>query len=546
MGECRKRRTKAISRIVVCVASMVATYVAQSLAGPVLASVQISSVDATGRVALGDSHTCAIANDNTMWCWGDNTFGQLGNGAGMMAVSDSPVPIRVTALGGARTPSQIVAGSTHSCVLATDGTVWCWGGNGLGQLGSASGDSAYPTRVTLAGAASLIAAGGLSTCAVLVDNSVQCWGKNTYGQLGLGTTTPSESTPQTVLHIPEWFTVHQLDVGANHTCAMSTTGVAWCWGYFQDGRLGLTQQSNVVVPAATASLGGTGQSIATGGAHTCVVLTGGSVTCFGKNNNGQIGQSLSTTFSATPNAVTLPGSASGVATGNDFTCATLVSGGVSCFGANGFGQIGTGSTSTRELIANLVVGITGSIEEVVTGLNHSCAVKSTGQLLCWGNNDFGKTGSNTGNLVETSAVAVGSLNVVPTTTTTTTTTTTSSSTSTSSITTTPAVVSPPVSIDAVSTSSTPSTTLVAKPNVKSLVMKRGTKVSAAKLASAVSMAIPKTSQGSMRIVIVSGVTRCVFRGNAIAAVQKGKCTISVTLLPKQGKSVTRRTSITVR
>jgi hypothetical protein len=82
--------------------------------------------------------------------------------------------------------------------------------------------------------------------------------------------------------------------------------------------------------------------------------------------------------------------------------------------------------------------------------------------------------------------------------------------------------------------------------VKSLMMKRGTKVSAAKIASAVSMAIPKTSQGSMRIVIVSGVTRCVFRGNAIAAVQRGKCTISVTLLPKQGKSVTRRTSITVR
>ena len=173
----------------------------------------------------------------------------------------------MTALSGARIPSQIVAGSTHSCALATDGTVWCWGGNGSGQLGDASlVSNGTPTRVTLAGAASLIAAGGLSTCAVLVDNSVQCWGKNTYGQLGLGTTTASESTPQTVLHIPEWFTVRQLDVGANHTCAMSTTGVAWCWGYFQEGRLGLTQQSNVVVPAATASLGGTGQAIAAGGA----------------------------------------------------------------------------------------------------------------------------------------------------------------------------------------------------------------------------------------------------------------------------------------
>ena len=543
MGESRKRLIRAVSRLVIAVSLAFATFLTHTSPQSASASLQITSVDPTGRVALGDSHTCAISNVNKVWCWGDNSSYQLGVGSGGSVPSDSAVPIETNALGGGRIAKKIAAGSVHTCALATDGTVWCWGDNGFGQIGVGAGTYAQPTRVTLATTASMIAAGGNSTCAVLSDNRVQCWGKNQYGQLGINTDGTTETSPQFVSHIPDWFVVANIEMGANHTCAISAAGAAWCWGYYLDGRLGTSQSSNVVVPAATSSLAGTAVTVSAGGAHTCVVLANGTLTCFGKNNNGQIGQSLSTVSSSSPMTVTLSGAASAVSIGFDFTCAAMTSGGVECFGANGFGQVGNGSTSTRVLNPTSVLGINGSVGDVIVGLNHACAIKSLGQLVCWGNNDFGKTGSNTGNLVETSAVTVGALNVMPTTTTTTTSTTlpTTTTSTAPAVNTTPS----PLVINAATTTSSIVSTAPAVV-IRTLSVKRGARVAASRVAQAVSMAIPTTSQGTMRIVIVSGGASCSFMGTAIAAKRAGKCVIAVTLLPKKGKSVTRRTSIVVR
>ena len=539
MGESRQRLIRVFSRLTVLGALALAAFFTQASPHVVNASLHISTVDATGRVALGDSHTCAITNVNKIWCWGDNSSYQLGVGSGGSAPADSAVPIETISLAGGRIAKAIAAGSVHTCALATDGTVWCWGGNGAGQIGDTTLISkGQPTQVAIAAPATMIAAGGNSTCAVLNDNRVQCWGKNQYGQLGINTDGTTETSPQFVSHIPNWFTVAHIEIGANHTCATSAAGAAWCWGYFLDGRLGTSQSSNVVVPAATSSLGGTALTISAGGAHTCAVLANGTLTCFGKNNNGQIGQSLSTVSSSTPTAVAFSGTASVASLGSDFTCAAMTSGGVECFGANGFGQVGNGSTSTRVLNSTSVIGVGGSVVDVVAGLNHACAIKATGELLCWGNNDFGKTGSNTGNLVETSAVTVGSLNVMPTTTTTLPTTTTTAA---------PAVSTTPPSVlsDAGITTSSTATTL---PTVliKTVSLKRGARISASRVAQAVSMTIPKTSQGSMRIVIISGDKYCAFSGTSIMAKRAGKCVIAVSLLPKKGKTITRRTSIVVR
>ncbi|MEY4220695.1 MAG: hypothetical protein RL280_979, partial [Actinomycetota bacterium] len=207
---------------------------------PVQATVTVSAVDPAGRIAVGEKHTCAIRNDNTIWCWGDNSFSQLGSSAhsGLM---DTATPVQVAALGGGRVPSRIAAGLNHTCVLATDGTVWCWGENGWGELGVSGGTRTDPTQNSLGVSATSIAIGGNGGCAVLANNSVQCWGRNNFGQLGNGTSNSvANPTPVTVSNIPGSFSVDHLEVGLYHACAISTTGGAWCWGAHSNGRLGTT------------------------------------------------------------------------------------------------------------------------------------------------------------------------------------------------------------------------------------------------------------------------------------------------------------------
>ena len=545
MGESRQRLIRVFSRLTVLGALALAAFLTQASPHVVNASLHISTVDATGRVALGDAHTCAITNMNKIWCWGDNSSYQLGVGSGGSAPADSAVPIETISLAGGRIAKAIAAGSVHTCALATDGTVWCWGGNGAGQIGDTTLISkGQPTQVAIAAPATMIAAGGNSTCAVLNDNRVQCWGKNQYGQLGINTDGTTETSPQFVSHIPSWFTVAHIEIGANHTCATSVAGAAWCWGYYLDGRLGTSQSSNVVVPAATSSLGGTALTISAGGAHTCAVLANGTLTCFGKNHRGQLGRTANLLANDTPTYVSLSENASSVTTGTDFTCVVSTGGSVQCFGVNGSGQLGSSSTSASRSTPGSVVGISTEAVDVVAGKDHACAALASGSLMCWGDNFFGQVGSNSGNSVETSAVTVGSLNVMPTTTTTLPTTTTTTQPTTTAA---PAASTTPPSVlsDAVATTSSTATTL---PTVliKTVSMKRGARISASRVAQAVSMAIPKTSQGSMRIVIISGDKYCAFSGTSILAKRAGRCVIAVSLLPKKGKTITRRTSIVVR
>ncbi|MCX6516568.1 MAG: RCC1 repeat-containing protein, partial [Actinobacteria bacterium] len=307
----------------------------------VRANVSISSIEPTGRIAAGDKHTCAIAANDTIWCWGDNTYSQLGSAS--FPNDFSLIPVQTTVLPGSRIAKRIVAGANHTCVLATDGTVWCWGYNGYGSVGVSGGNQPDPVQVTLGATATMIAAGGFTTCAVLSNNSLQCWGRNNKGQLGNGTFgSTGVSTPVYTSFVPAWFTVAQIEIGNAHSCAISVLGIAWCWGQFTDGRLGTTASSDALTPTATASLGGTALEVAAGGAHTCAMLTNGTLSCFGSNNMGQLGQALSTTTNSTPTAVTLAATVTHVVAGGQFTCALLSTAAVQCFGQNASGQLGSG------------------------------------------------------------------------------------------------------------------------------------------------------------------------------------------------------------
>jgi len=164
----RFRRTGSIGAIFITACM----YLAVPSPVRVRANVSISAIDPTGRIATGDKHTCAIAQNDTIWCWGDNTYSQLGSSA----LPDTPslIPVQTATLPNSHIARRIVAGTNHTCVLAIDGTVWCWGYNGYGSVGVAGGNQPDPVQVTLGGAATMIAAGGFTTCVMLSDNSVQC------------------------------------------------------------------------------------------------------------------------------------------------------------------------------------------------------------------------------------------------------------------------------------------------------------------------------------------------------------------------------------
>ena len=536
----------------------------------VRANISVSAIDPTGRIAAGDKHTCAIALDDIIWCWGDNRTSQLGSAD--FGDNFSLTPIQTTALPGSRIAHRIVAGANHTCVLATDATVWCWGDNGWGALGVSGGTQADPVQVMLGAGATMIAAGGSETCAVLSDNKLKCWGRNLKGQLGNGAFgSAAVPIPVYTSLVPDSFTVARLEIGGAHSCAISTFGAAWCWGDYASGRLGTSVQSIALNPSATASLGGLASTVAAGGAHTCVLLVIGSVTCFGSNSTGQIGLTPGTSPNPTPTAVTLETTATSVSAGEEFTCVLLSTAGVHCFGDNSVGQMGSGSIGSVRETAGAVTGLTGTVVDVTAGASHACAVMSTGQVRCWGLNDQGQLGIGS-KVTATAASAITSLNVVPTTTTTTTTSTTTTTTTT---TTTAPTMEEPVTVTSVTTepistatsiststnttsttspaeltTSTVALTKVAVPKVTVLIhplaMRRGSKMSAAKVAASVSMKIPKRSVGTMRISITKGKQYCAFVGTSLKAVRKGKCTIVVIYLPKRGPSVLRSNTLTVR
>jgi len=323
------------------------TYYADTLLSPFqadgltnVAISQIGVLTANRLVSSGVYSTCALLSTGVVKCWGQNSNGQLGDGT--TTQRNAPV----TVLGLTTDVNVVETGYWQACVLLSSGAVKCWGQNAYGQLGDGTTtNSSTPVNVsTLSSGVAAIESGYYHACALLNTGAVKCWGQNAYGQLGDASTTQRNS-PVDVSGLSSG--VIAISAGYYHTCALLNTGAVKCWGLNTYGELGDGTTTTSSTPVNVSTLSSGVSAISAGGYQTCALLSTGAVKCWGQNTNGQVGDG-STTQRNSP--VDVSGLTSGVTTisaGYLHSCAVLSTGVIKCWGLNSTGQLGDASTTQR-------------------------------------------------------------------------------------------------------------------------------------------------------------------------------------------------------
>jgi alpha-tubulin suppressor-like RCC1 family protein len=341
-----------------------------------------------GGLAAGLSHTCALTVTGGVKCWGANRRGQLGEGGGSLRSRYIPVDVAGLSSG----VVAITAGAEHTCALTYAGAVKCWGVNYSGQLGDGTNnDKSAPSDVSgLEKGVVAISAGRTHTCALTDKGAVKCWGYNYAGALGDGTTT-SRNVPVDVFGLSSGAVA--ISAGGVHSCALTSAGAVRCWGYNGWGQLGDGTRDDRLTPVSVAKLSSGVAEISAGDFHSCALTIAGAVLCWGHNLYGQLGDGTRT-GRYTPIAVS--GLASGVfavAAGNYHSCALTSADGVKCWGANGTGELGDGTTISRPTPVAVSGLPSGGV--AIAASHASCAQIVNGAVKCWGYNKDGQLGDGT-------------------------------------------------------------------------------------------------------------------------------------------------------
>jgi alpha-tubulin suppressor-like RCC1 family protein len=343
------------------------------------------------QVIAPTGNSCALTPTGAVYCWGQGGWLMGDNGTAGNKTTPKLVPGLETGAAG------IFSGYNHICVLMTAGGVKCWGGNASGQLGLGTVALTYVPKsvLGLSGRVNQLAMGGAHTCALLDTGAVQCWGENGAGQLGNGSLVDS-STPVTVIGLTNATAVY---AGDSTTCAILTDHSARCWGSNWRGQMGNGTGANTYsTPTAVPALVNV-KSFSMGNEHTCALFLDRSVKCTGSNSEGQVGNGTSVQSLLFVQAVGLQGNVESISSAPSTAgnCAVLTGGAVKCWGYNNSGLLGTGNKATQYTPAS-VVGLSGPIQAVAMGLNHTCAVTVGGVAKCWGAGSLGQLGR--GSLLE--------------------------------------------------------------------------------------------------------------------------------------------------
>ena len=348
------------------------------------------------EVASGFEHTCASTPAGVTYCWGNpaqSRLGIIGEEPGCDELGcGQPVPIRSDLRFDA-----LAAGEAHTCGLV-DEDVFCWGFNRFGQLGddSSAVDNCWddlpfrcsiePRRIAVGVPLVSVTAARMHTCALTDEGRALCWGWNIAGQLGRGD--KDELAHPRPEYVAGELVFMDLRTAYGHTCGVTTTGDAYCWGSNEFGRLGTGDFGERLTPAPV--VGGISFTrIAPGGHFTCGLTGEGEVYCWGWNWEGRLGTG-NMNDQTSPTRTLLPEPAIALSAGHHHSCAIGASGTVYCWGANHDGQLGDEGLGFR--VTPQPVFLPQPAVRLGSGYTHTCAITEDERLYCWGSNARGQLG----------------------------------------------------------------------------------------------------------------------------------------------------------
>lgn len=332
------------------------------------------------QLSLSRFHSCAIMEDNSLRCWGNNHARQIASADNNF--KDSAHVITIAGVTGFR---SVATGAAHTCAVTLDNRLFCWGDSNEGQVGggSSSGYQFTPLHIDTDTTYLSVVAGELYSCAITTDNKLKCWGRNSYGQLGVDSTTemtvPTEVTPGT--------TYKYVAAGSQSTCAITSDDKLFCWGfnaYYQLGDGTTTWKQIPVAVDSTESY----KKVAVGSKHSCGITTSDKMKCWGNNSRGSVGDNT-TTNRTTPVAVNAAVSYKDVTVNDDstdarsFTCAITLDNDLQCWGYNVYMQLADGTVTQRNSPVAADTGTTYA--QVKNAGSRACGITTAGALKCWGN-----------------------------------------------------------------------------------------------------------------------------------------------------------------
>lgn len=350
------------------------------------------------QLSAGVYGTCAISPGKRLYCWGSNSSRQLGLGSSArLAYGTRPYPVK----GLKASPAGISSGYSSACATLITGSIACWGKNSAGQLGVAKlGKSAKSAQAAAALISPWVApsqaeVGQQHLCIRDNNQTVKCLGANAFGQLGNATNLPSAAPVQVagLSGLTAGTQARQVVTGANHACARLANQNVKCWGVNNVRQLGTPTNS---VPWANApvdvpNLSNNVTQLASTADHTCAIHAGGGASCWGADQFGQLGDGSVAPFKGNVTVAGLGGDAKQISTGIGHSCALITGGAVRCWGSNEFGQLGNGTVTTSARPVS-VIGLSRPAAEISAGGYHTCARLDNGEIYCWGRGSKGQLG----------------------------------------------------------------------------------------------------------------------------------------------------------
>ncbi len=357
-----------------------------------LAAVAAAGTLAFTTVSAGGSHTCALAGDGRVYCWGYNKFGQLGDGTRTNRSSPKVVA-------GTLRFVQVSAGAYHTCAVTADNRAYCWGFNENGQLGTTVGDGLTPALVAGGRRFVRVRAGTHHTCAVNPYDVAFCWGKSAFGELGGG---DNYITP---VRVAGGLSFRSVIAGGAFTCGVTTSNKGYCWGNNDDGALGDGTHIARSKPVAVAG-GLSFRSVIAGGGlieevygetvdetHACGLTTDNLAYCWGA---GYLGDNNASTNHLKPSKVAGGLHFGQVIAGYYHSCGVTTTKVAYCWGGGSSGQLGDGTTSYSRNVPTKVAGglLFAGVSAGPVG-SHTCGITTGNKIYCWGANAVGQLGDGT-------------------------------------------------------------------------------------------------------------------------------------------------------